>query len=89
MSEPVVVDARGLRCPQPVVAAARAARGLPDGAVVVLLADDPAAVVDVPAWAWLRGHAVDVAEEDGWRVYTVRVGEAPEDELPGGREKST
>jgi tRNA 2-thiouridine synthesizing protein A len=89
VSGPVVVDARGLRCPQPVVAVARAAAGLPDGAVLVLLADDPAAVVDVPAWAWLRGHAVQVTEEDAWRVYTVRVGEAPEDEPVGGREKST
>jgi tRNA 2-thiouridine synthesizing protein A len=80
VSGPSVVDARGDRCPVPVVKAARATRDLPHGATVVLLCDDPVARVDVPAWAWLRGHAVDVDEVDGWTVYTVRVGCAgPED----------
>jgi tRNA 2-thiouridine synthesizing protein A len=85
---PPVVDARGERCPTPVVMVARATRDLPDGAVVVLLADDPVAHVDVPAWAWLRGHAVDVAEEGGWSVYTVSVG-AGGGEDGGGRDRST
>lgn len=77
MSEPVVVDARGERCPVPVVMAARAARDLPAGSTLLLLSDDPVAHTDVPAWAWLRGHVVaDVTEEDGWTVYTVSVGGA-------------
>ncbi len=77
-----VVDARGLRCPQPVVLAARATHDLPEGAVVVLLADDPAAEVDVRAWAWMRGHQVAVTDAQGWSVYTVLVG-------AGASEKST
>ncbi len=89
MNEPVVVDARGERCPVPVVMAARAVRDLPDGAVVLLWADDPAAAVDVPAWAWMRGHAVDAAPADGFTVYTVRVGEAEEEDAGGGRDRST
>jgi tRNA 2-thiouridine synthesizing protein A len=52
----VVVDARGLRCPAPIVALARAARGLPPGTRVTVLATDPAAATDVPAWARMRGH---------------------------------
>ncbi len=76
MSEPVVVDARGERCPVPVVMVARAVRDLPDGAVVLLWSDDPVAAVDVPAWAWMRGHAVEAAPGDGVTVYTVRVGGA-------------
>ncbi len=89
MSEAVVVDARGERCPVPVVMAARATRDLPTGAVVALWADDPAAAVDVRAWAWLRGHAVDVVEADGYSVYTVRVGEGEDHEDGGGRDRST
>ena len=61
-------------------------RDLPQGTTVVLLCDDPVARVDVRAWAWLRGHAVEVAEAEGWTVYTVRVGcadpEPPPDPEP-------
>lgn len=70
----VVVDARGTLCPQPVIRAARAAKGLAAGAVLVLLADDEAARSDVPAWARLRGHAVSVHEEESWTAYRVVLG---------------
>ncbi len=52
----VVVDARGLRCPLPVIRLAQVVRGLASGSVVVLQATDPAAAYDVPAWCRLRGH---------------------------------
>jgi tRNA 2-thiouridine synthesizing protein A len=69
-----VVDARGTRCPVPVIRVAREARERPAGSVVVLLADDVAARTDVPAWARMRGHAVELSDGDGWTVYTVRLG---------------
>jgi len=53
-----VVDARGLRCPLPVIRLAARARELGPGAVVTVLATDPAAQHDVPAWARMRGHAM-------------------------------
>ncbi len=53
-----MVDARGLLCPAPIIRLARAARTLPAGTVVTVLATDPAAAVDVPAWARMRGHTV-------------------------------
>lgn len=56
MTEPIIVDARGLRCPLPVIELARAARAAAPGAVLKVLATDPAARFDVPAWARLRGH---------------------------------
>lgn len=56
MSEQVVVDARGLRCPLPVVRLAQAAGSLTAGTVVAVRATDPAAEHDVPAWARMRGH---------------------------------
>ncbi|MEL7974699.1 sulfurtransferase TusA family protein [Isoptericola sp. F-RaC21] len=52
-----VVDARGLRCPLPVIRLAAAARDLPAGTLVTVLSTDPAARHDVPAWARMRGHA--------------------------------
>ncbi len=52
------VDARGVRCPMPVIMIARTAASLPGGALVTVLATDPAARYDVPAWARMRGHAV-------------------------------
>ncbi|HMM95861.1 sulfurtransferase TusA family protein [Phycicoccus sp.] len=73
MSEPALVDARGTRCPVPVVRVARVARDLSPGDVVVLLADDVAARSDVPAWARMRGHTVTLADEEGWTRYTVLV----------------
>jgi tRNA 2-thiouridine synthesizing protein A len=58
VTEPVVVDARGLRCPAPVIRLARAARDSASGTRLTVLATDPAAVHDVPAWARMRGHSV-------------------------------
>ena len=50
----LVVDATGLRCPMPVITLAQRFAEVPVGAVVELLADDPAAAHDVPAWCRLR-----------------------------------
>ena len=73
--EGVVVDARGLVCPAPVIALAKAARGLSEGARVTVLATDPAAAVDVPAWARMRGHRMLETTKDGEHlVLTVLLG---------------
>ena len=53
-----VVDARGLRCPLPVIRLAAAALDAAPGVHLTVLATDPAAEHDVPAWARMRGHAV-------------------------------
>ena len=52
----VTVDARGMRCPWPVLRLARAMRGADK---VAILADDPAAPVEIAALA----HAHD------WAIY--------------------
>jgi tRNA 2-thiouridine synthesizing protein A len=51
-----VLDCRGQRCPLPVIALARRLPELPVGAVLRVLADDPAAATDIPAWCRLRGQ---------------------------------
>jgi tRNA 2-thiouridine synthesizing protein A len=53
---PIEVDARGLRCPLPVIRLAEAAKGKPPGTWVVVLANDPAARYDIPAWCRMRHH---------------------------------
>lgn len=56
MSDTRVVDARALRCPQPVIELARAARSAAPGDLVAVWWTDPAAEHDIPAWARMRGH---------------------------------
>lgn len=52
----LVIDCRGQRCPLPIIALARQYTAVAPGAVIALLADDPAARGDVPAWCRLRGQ---------------------------------
>lgn len=54
--DPVLLDARGQRCPLPVIRLGRLVRDLPAGTLVRLLATDPAARSDVPAFCRMRGH---------------------------------
>lgn len=58
----VTVDARGLRCPLPVIELGRRIVEVPVGGTVRLLSDDPAASSDVPAWCEMRGHTLLATE---------------------------
>ncbi len=57
------LDACGQRCPLPVIRLGARLNKLPPGAEVVLLATDPAARSDVPAFCRMRGHQL-VSVED-------------------------
>lgn len=70
-----VLDCTGVRCPLPVIRLARAIQSVPPGEVVRLLADDPAALADVPAWCRMRDHElvdVDRSDEGGVATFDVR-----------------
>ncbi len=69
----VTVDARGRRCPYPVIDLARAAAEAPTGTVIELLADDPVALTDVPAWCRMKGALVQETVDEGgyWRFVVV------------------
>lgn len=68
-----VVDARGMPCPRPVIELAAAIKQVPVGAEVRLLADDPAADVDVPVWCRMqRQELVSQTTEDGVLTFVVR-----------------
>lgn len=68
------LDCRGMLCPAPVIAAARAYRELRVGGVIAVAADDTAAEVDIPAWCRLTGaeYAGRTEAEDQVPVFWVR-----------------
>ena len=60
-----ILDARGKRCPLPVILLARLVPDVDIGSVVRVLADDPAAAVDIPAWCRMRGQEYVGSVDDG------------------------
>jgi tRNA 2-thiouridine synthesizing protein A len=52
----VVLDALGRKCPIPIIMLADQIGHVPVGGVIVVLADDPAAYSDIPAWCCLKSH---------------------------------
>ena len=77
MSEPLAhleLDCRGMACPKPIIELAKAFGGVELGGTVGIVADDPAAKVDVQAWCRMRGqeYAGSQMAEDGVPTYLVR-----------------
>ncbi|MBF4768983.1 sulfurtransferase TusA family protein [Nocardioides agariphilus] len=70
----IEVDCRGKPCPLPVIALAAAVSDLAVGDVVSVVADDPAAAVDVQAWCRMKAQEYVGADtaEDGTPRYVVR-----------------
>jgi tRNA 2-thiouridine synthesizing protein A len=62
---PIVVDARGHRCPVPTLRLRRALEKAAPGQVVRLLADDPLARIDVPHFAGAEGFRLISSHQDG------------------------
>ena len=61
----IVIDARGLNCPLPVLRLRKRLQDLTPGAKVALLTSDPAALRDVPAFCEAQGHALlDTISDD-------------------------
>ena len=69
------LDALGLLCPLPVLKARKRLQSLPKGAVLEVLADDPAAIVDVPHFCAEAGHALIGQSDAGpHQIYLIRKG---------------
>lgn len=78
MDADLEIDALGLLCPLPVLRLRKRIAGLAPGSVVRLLADDPAAAIDVPHYCNESGHAFLGAEPrqgptPGATAYLVRI----------------
>ncbi|MEM8770020.1 MAG: sulfurtransferase TusA family protein [Pseudomonadota bacterium] len=52
------LDVTGYRCPVPVIRLEAALRNLPEGAQLLVFADDPIAAVDIPHACREAGHTV-------------------------------
>jgi len=77
MTQNNVIDAIGLLCPLPVLKARKALAGMPEGAVLCLLASDPAAIVDVPHFCAESGHDyLGQSPAPDHVVYRIRKGPA-------------
>jgi tRNA 2-thiouridine synthesizing protein A len=61
----IQVDARGLSCPMPIVKTAQAAKTVPSGALIELLATDAGSVKDVAAWSKATGNELVEQSVDG------------------------
>jgi tRNA 2-thiouridine synthesizing protein A len=55
-TEPETIDARGLKCPLPVLKMEKRLAVLPAGAELIVLATDPMARVDIPLFCQQNGH---------------------------------
>lgn len=68
------LDCRGMSCPRPVIALAKAVTDAEVGDTVALTADDPAARADVQAWCRMREQEYlgEEAATDGVPTFVVR-----------------
>jgi tRNA 2-thiouridine synthesizing protein A len=71
----LTIDALGKKCPIPIIMLAEQINHVPLNAVVAVLADDPAAYTDVPAWCRLKSHRHVGSYElagGGWAIHVMR-----------------
>jgi len=68
----IVLDCLGQKCPLPVIALARKMPAVEVGDVVRVLADDPAAANDIPAWCRLKQQEyLGSPERDAFEVRRI------------------
>ena len=67
----ITLDCLGQRCPLPVIALARHIGTVGVGEVVRVLADDPAAANDIPAWCRMKGQEFLGADGTAFEVRRV------------------
>jgi tRNA 2-thiouridine synthesizing protein A len=71
----LVIDALGRKCPIPIIWLAQRINEVPVGEIVTVLADDPAARTDIPAWCTMKSQewvaTTDVAPA-GWAIHIRR-----------------
>ena len=86
MSRRLILDARHLLCPMPVIRVQGTMESLPPGDEVEVRCTDPGAMSDVPAWCRVHGHEVLEVVEDtaaGEIRITIRAGPGDIDSRAG------
>jgi len=67
------IDVRGLQCPLPVLKARKRLKSLDNGDVLMVMATDPAAIIDFPHFCNEAGHElVSTDEADGILTFVIR-----------------
>ena len=68
-----ILDARGLRCPLPVLRAKKALAALDSGQRLKIVATDPGSLEDFPVFARQTGSALEFSEErEGEYIFVMR-----------------
>ncbi len=71
--EPIVLDMRGLKCPEPLTMLRNTIREAQAGQMVTLLSDDPVSLRDVPAFCRFMQHdLVSMPHEGHEHEFVVR-----------------
>ena len=65
VSDPARLDAKGLKCPMPIVKTAQAIKLLASGELLEVLATDPGSVADFAAWSRSTGNELVTSSVDG------------------------
>ena len=69
-----VVDARGLKCPLPVLKTEKRLAQLKAGTKLIVLATDPIAKIDIPLFCTQNGHACEMTIEDEVMRFAITKG---------------
>lgn len=73
MSQSHFLDAKGMKCPLPVLRARKAMKSVESGGLLRVDATDPSAVQDFRAFCETTGHElVDSTEDGGVYSFTIR-----------------
>jgi tRNA 2-thiouridine synthesizing protein A len=67
-----LVDARGLKCPLPVLKTEKQLANLPPGATLTVLATDPMAKVDIPLFCRQQDHTCTLLLEGEVLRFEIR-----------------
>jgi tRNA 2-thiouridine synthesizing protein A len=66
-----LIDARGLRCPLPVLKTEKVIPTLKPGATLTVLATDPVARIDIPLFCRQNGHECTLTQEGEVLRFTI------------------
>lgn len=68
----ITLDLSGLLCPLPVLKARKRLNAMASGAVLVVIATDPMAAIDIPHFCNEQGHRLESQSTDG-NILTFRI----------------
>lgn len=74
--ETFLVDARGEKCPLPVLRTEKMLARLDPGERLTVLATDPVARIDIALYCKQHGHGVELSEEEGVLRFEIVCGGA-------------